>query len=447
VAANGYVWLVTNYPLQQLYGFAARDRVGNLALCQVVAAGNSPLRTAQLGQLHFEPFWGLLVALLSGFEPDRVLRLYPYFAFLAAAGFTVSLYLGLRPSTRRGEAWSGWERALMAAFATLLSSSPLEFTGIYRLPWSLTFLLKPNHALGLVLFPIVLYVFVRARGFAGRLLAGFLLHLLAWAFVLHMAYVAAGLVLHAALSFATRHPERGRDVRDVAVTIGVNVLIVSPYLVMLLVGYPFLVPSALQTIAVTSPHLLEVTARAAPIAASRDLGGDLRLAAPGSAGAGVGGAGRRRVPHLGGLPAAQRAAASARAGRHVLLGTLPHGRLRGLGAWDLARRVARALPRPLAPAHHGRAHSDFSRCPCPCRTGTTRRSWTPTSPARVPPSSRGSWIHRLSAARHAAGCRDPHRRRLCALSPRRLGARRVLLADNSTARGRPRSASRSRTRC
>jgi hypothetical protein len=351
VAANGYVWLVTNYPLQQLYGFAARDRVGNLALCQVVAAGNSPLRTAQLGQLHFEPFWGLLVALLSGFEPDRVLRLYPYFALLAAAGFTVSLYFGLRPpNDGEGQAWSGWERALMAAFATLLSSSPLEFTGIYRLPWSLTFLLKPNHAMGLVLFPIVLYVFVRARGFAGRLLAGFLLHLLAWAFVLHMAYVAAGLVLHAVLSFATRHPERGRDLRDVAVTIGVNVLIVSPYLVMLLVGYPFLVPSALQTIAVTSPHLLEVTARAAPIAALGIWGAICAW---------------RRQDRLGRVWAAQVAAAYFIWAGFLLLSALQQARERddtyywvrfltaasaGLGAWDLARRVARTLPRPLAPA-------------------------------------------------------------------------------------------------
>src|SRR5688500_16727072 len=61
-AANAYAWGVTNYPLQRLYALGpSADRVANLGLCQVVAAGNSPLHTAQVGQLHFEPFWSVVV--------------------------------------------------------------------------------------------------------------------------------------------------------------------------------------------------------------------------------------------------------------------------------------------------------------------------------------------------------------------------------------------------
>jgi hypothetical protein len=348
VAANIFVWAETNLPLQQIYGLpASRDRVGNLALCQVVAAGNSPIRTAQLGQLHFEPFWSAFTAVASGFDPDRLLRLYPYFALLASAGFALSLYFALRPPASGG-AWSGWERALVAGFATLLSSTAFEHTGIYRQPWAMTFLLKPNHALGLVLFPIVLAVFVRARTWRGRLAAGLLLHLLGWVFVLHMVYVAAGLVLYAAASLLARHPERRRDAADVAVTLGVNLAVVSPYIVMLFVGYPFFDRNPRMAIAETSPHLLETTARVAPLFALGLWGGLVAW---------------RRQDRLGRVWAAQLVAALCLWVAYLGLGALQVARERdeiyywvrfltaafaGIGAWDLARRAADAWSRPLA---------------------------------------------------------------------------------------------------
>jgi len=259
-AANAYLWGITNYPLQRIYALAAHgDRLGNLALCQVVAAGNSPLRTAQVGQLHFEPFWGLFVAAVSGWSPDRVLRLYPFLSLGTALAFAVALYLGLKDPSSGPESWSAWERAFVAGFATLLSSSPLDFTATYRVPWAMTFLLKPNHALALALFPVFLRVFCRIRGWRGRLLVGVLLHVLGWAFVLHMVYVCFGLLVFVLLSRLERRADFKRDLLDAFVVIGVNVLVVSPYLYMLLVGYPFLEPSPRMTIHVASPHLLEVT--------------------------------------------------------------------------------------------------------------------------------------------------------------------------------------------
>jgi hypothetical protein len=250
-----WVFCTTHWPMRSLYGLlASNDRVGNLALVQVVAAGNSPLRTAQAGQLHFEPLWGLLVAVLSGFDPDRVLALYPFFPLLMCLGFALSLYFSMR-----GPAWSPWERALIAGFATLLSSAPLEYAGTYRLPWAMTFLLKPNHSLGFVLLPPLLLAFSRIRGWRGRIAVGLLLHLLGWVFVIHMAFAAAGLVLFCVWSLLERRPDARRDVGDAAVVIGVNVLVVSPYLLMLFVGYPFLYASPRAMIPPFSAHLLEGT--------------------------------------------------------------------------------------------------------------------------------------------------------------------------------------------
>jgi hypothetical protein len=260
--ANAWVWFVTNYPLQSLYGLlTSGDRVGNLALVQVVAAGNPPHHTAQAGQLHFEPFWGLLVAALSGFDPERVLAVYPYLPLVMVVGFAVALYW----ATAAAPAATAWERVLVAGFATLLSSAPLEFTGTYRGPWAMTFLLKPNHALGLVLAPIVLRAFTAIRGWRGRVAVGLLLHVLAWVFVIHMVFVAAGLVVFAALSWLSRRREAGRDTLDAVVVIGVNVLIVSPYLYMLFTGYPFLYASPRAMIPPFSAHLFEATLKQGPL--------------------------------------------------------------------------------------------------------------------------------------------------------------------------------------
>jgi hypothetical protein len=257
--ANAWAWGITNYPLQRLYGLGpSHDRVWNLGMCQVVAAGNSPLQTPQVGQLHFEPFWGVLVAVVSGWSPGRVLALYPFFPLVMACAFALSLEYGLRAA---GEPCSAWARVLAAAFATLLSSSPLDFAGAYRVPWAMGFLLKPNHALGLVLFPLLLRAFASIRGWPSRLAVGLLLHLLGWVFVIHMVYVAFGLAVFAAWSLLERRPEARRDVLDAALVILVNVLVVSPYIYMLLAGYPLAQPGPRMAIPPWSPHLLEVTTR------------------------------------------------------------------------------------------------------------------------------------------------------------------------------------------
>lgn len=328
-----WVFCATHWPLQSLYGLlTSSDRVGNLALVQVVAAGNSPLHTAQAGQLTFEPFWGLLVAVLSGFNPERVLALYPFLGLATCLGFALSLFVSLR-------SFSPWERVLVAGFATLLSSAPFEYAGTYRVPWAMTFLLKPNHALGLIVLPPLLLAFARIHSRRGRVAVGLLLHVLGWVFVIHMAFVAAGLGLFAAWSFLTRHGERRKDALDAAVVFGVNILIVSPYLVMLFVGYPFLYASPRAMIPPFSPHLLEATLKQGPIF-WLGLWGTLVAA---------------RRDRLGRVFAAQVAAGYAIWASVLVLSALQLARERdeiyywirfltaaaaGIGAWDLAGRVA-----------------------------------------------------------------------------------------------------------
>lgn len=260
--ANAWLFFATQWPLQRLYGLGtSRDRVNNVGLALVVAAGNSPLETAQPGQLHFEPFWGLLLAVLSGFEPERLLRLYAFMPLVALTLFGLALYRGLRAPPGDGVAMSAFERALVAGFATLLCSSPLDVGSSYRVTWALMFLLKPNHALGLVLLPLVLRAFAGMRSLAGRVAVGFLLQLMGWAFVIHMGLTAIGLVLYALALLLLRRDQARRDVVDVLVVLGVNLLIVSPYLYMLMVDFPFTTPGAHATVPAWSPHLLEVTWR------------------------------------------------------------------------------------------------------------------------------------------------------------------------------------------
>lgn len=256
LAGGAFVWAISTLPLARLYAAGpSHDRLGNLALAQVVAAGNPAWETAQPGQMSFEPLWGLFAATLSGFSPERLLALYDRLPLIPILGFPLALWFLLRERP-------GWERAVVVAFSALLCSSPLDFHGDYRSPWAMTFLLKPNHALGLVLFPIVLDRFVAIRTNRDRLVAGAWLHLLAWVFVLHMAYVAIGLALFAVASGLQRRPEAGADFRDALVTVGVNVLIASPYLLILVFTYPFLEPGGdRMAIPYFSPHLLEPTLR------------------------------------------------------------------------------------------------------------------------------------------------------------------------------------------
>jgi hypothetical protein len=185
---------------------------------------------------------------------------YAFLPLFMAWAMALAFYFCLRVD-ESAEAWSGWERAFVAGFVTLLSSAPLDFTGPYGGPWAMTFLLKPNHALGLALFPVVLWTFARARGWSGRLLAALLLQGLAWAFILHFVYVACGLVVFAVLSWLDRRDDLRRDLIDVAAGIGLNALVAAPIVVTLVLERLRSAPEAHSVLPIESAHLLEATAR------------------------------------------------------------------------------------------------------------------------------------------------------------------------------------------
>jgi hypothetical protein len=255
VLANAYVWLVTTWPLQRLYALGpSSDRLNNLAMVQPVAAGHSPLYTAQVGHVQIEPLWALLMATLSGFDPERLLVLYAFLPLAVSAAVALSLYAALR-------GWDPWERALVAGMATLVFSAPLDFTGPYRVPWAMTFLLKPNHGLGLVIAPWVAWRFAFVSRGRDRVVAALLLHLLGWVFAIHMGLFCVGLVAFAAMALAFRREDARRDAADVAVVIGLNLLMVSPYLVMLSRGFSLLDSGPRLEIPPGSPHILEAVTR------------------------------------------------------------------------------------------------------------------------------------------------------------------------------------------
>ncbi len=240
IAGHALAWFATVFPLQNVYGAnGSMDRENHLGWANVVALGFSPLRTFQVNHLHFEPLWPLLTAMAAGFDVDRVALVFQWaplvigIALLFAIRFAWARGMSQTPDTQA-------EAAFAALGALLLMAVPADFAGPFRNPWALSFLLKPNHALGLVLVPFAALAMARASDWKSRLWAGFVLHLMGWAFVIHMAFFVAGLGVFVALSFATRRSERVKDLIDAGTAIGANLLIVSPYLVMLVVAYPFL---------------------------------------------------------------------------------------------------------------------------------------------------------------------------------------------------------------
>jgi hypothetical protein len=438
LAANLFVWAVTNYPLQRLYALGVgQDRVNNVAFCQVVAAGNSPLETWQVGQSHLERngrphhvLWGLLVAALSGWRPERVLTIYAFLPLVMAWAVALAFYFCLGGDDGEG-AWSGWERAFVAGSATLLSSAPFDFTGPYGGPWGMTFLLKPNHALGLALFPAVLWAFARARGWRGRLLAAALLHGLAWAFVLDLVYVALGLVIFALLSWLGRREDRRRDVLDVLVGLGLNVLIAAPIVLSLVMERVHRESDANSILPPASSHLLEATVRA---------GGVFLLGAWGALLA------YRRGDRMGRLLSAQVLGALfiwlGYAGLSALnLVEQPDeinywlrflvGAAAGVGAWDLISRAARLWPSLSLEPSRRAAAAVLLALPW-----TLPYWWDParmdryfkgsTAPLPEPLQATGEFLRAHTPARAVLAGDEPFARWAAA-----LGARRSLLSTGT----------------
>lgn len=240
IAGHALAWFATVFPLPNLYAVnGSMDRENHLGWANVVAQGFSPLYTFQVKHLHFEPLWPLLTAIVAGFNLDRIVPVMHWAPLVAGLALLFAVrFTWLRSAPKGAELEA--EASFAALGALLLLAVPGDFWGPFRNPWALTLLLKPNHTLGLALAPLAALAIARASNWKTRLLAGFVLQLVGWVFVIHMALLVAGLGVFVALSWITRRSERMKDLVDVATAVGVNLVIVSPYLVMLVVGYPFL---------------------------------------------------------------------------------------------------------------------------------------------------------------------------------------------------------------
>lgn len=261
IAGHLLAWFATMAPLPNVYGAnGSQDRENHLGWANVVAEGFSPLYTFQVNHLHFEPLWPLLTAAASGFDVDRVPIVFQWAPLVVGILLALSIRFvwGHGVEDREGR---DSEAAFASLGALLLMAAPGDFTGPFRNPWALTFLLKPNHALGLVLAPLAALALARARSWKSRLVAGFVLQLVGWAFVIHMALFVAGVVVFVGLSWVTKRTDRKKDLIDSSTAVGANLLLVSPYLFMLFTAYPFLQASQAIRISPLSERPFEAPLR------------------------------------------------------------------------------------------------------------------------------------------------------------------------------------------
>lgn len=235
---HAIAWFATMHPLANPYGAnGSMDRENHLGWANVVSNGFPILRTFQVHHLHFEPLWPLLSSIAAGFNPDHIPAVFQWQPLVM--GFL--LLFAVRYAWLRGGTASPSievEAAFAGLGALLLLAAPGDHAGAFRNPWALTLLLKPNHTLGLVLVPLAALVLSRANTWKSRLWAGFVLQLVGWAFVIHMVLFVAGLFVFVALSWIEKRADRLKDLVDAGSAVGANLLIVSPYLIMLLVAYP-----------------------------------------------------------------------------------------------------------------------------------------------------------------------------------------------------------------
>lgn len=211
-------WAAYVLPLGRLHALdEQRDRAFNVGMAACVAAGSSAWDHTQVGYAGLEPFWSLLTAALAGFDPARVMSVYGWLTPLSLLVVGLGLYAGLRIGKDDDDRW---ERVLIVFAALGLSSFSMSWQPPVPALWAGNFLLKPNHACGFGLVGAGLGL--RARG-ARWWLLGLVMGLLAWVFLLHWAYLAAGLVV--ALGFEQRGQRR---FKSLVAALALSLLIAAP---------------------------------------------------------------------------------------------------------------------------------------------------------------------------------------------------------------------------
>ena len=225
------VWAVTSFPLLRPYGLQVpSDRLRQLWWCATAAAGNPPWESGIMGQRTIEPLWSLLVSLVALRDPARVIAVYP---FLPVLGFVL---------TGAALGWAFRSRPLcglfVAFFVLLAATQPLDYLEPFRNFWARHFLLKPNHALGLALVPVLVGVLSAPLTTARALGTAALLSLLGWVFVVDWALFCASLVCFVLLAAIHGTPVRGAALARLAAVLAGSALLVAPYVLYLTRFFP-----------------------------------------------------------------------------------------------------------------------------------------------------------------------------------------------------------------
>lgn len=240
------VWALTTFPLLRPYGLQVpSDRLRHVWWAATAAAGNPPWESGMVGQRTLEPLWSLLVSLLALRDPARVMAVYPFLPVLGLAATGAALWWAFRAQPLRA--------ALVAFFVLLASTQPLDYLEPFRIFWARHFLLKPNHALGLALVPVLAGVLGRPLTMVRTVGAAALLGLLGWVFVVDWALLCAGLACFALLARARRAALlRRTEVARLAAALLASALLVAPFVLYLARHFPNAVSlSAGDTTAVT----------------------------------------------------------------------------------------------------------------------------------------------------------------------------------------------------
>jgi hypothetical protein len=222
-------WVAYVSPLQRLYGLEQNtDRAFNLGMARCVANGVSPWQHTQVGFASPEPFWNLTLAALALFRSSWVEPVFQLLPPLAILLVGLGLYWGLRGSTV--DAHDEWERVLVVFAVFGLASLSMHPKPPLPPLWTASFLLKPNHTAAWGLLGVV--IGWRARS-PGRFLAqGLALGALAWVFLVDWAYILVGLGVGALL-----HRRGERQLRPLALAVGIAALIAAPYIAHLALDY------------------------------------------------------------------------------------------------------------------------------------------------------------------------------------------------------------------
>jgi len=213
-------WMALDLPLERPYGLTEESvALDGLGEAMVAASTRSPAPSVRVEEPSRRPFWGFLLALCSGFDPDRLLSLYPWVPLASLVVLALATYAAADGLTARAvPPVRGMAPALSVFFALFLSVPRLSFLESEGDLWTEAFWLRPRLGFGLALSLVAFRCFARASRIRDHLLGGLFLGVAAWTDPLWLLLCGVGVLLWAVLQW-----RRGEPVWSSWVGVGVGI--------------------------------------------------------------------------------------------------------------------------------------------------------------------------------------------------------------------------------